>query len=91
MINSTWKKYLLLSLMSAAILFTGSLEAQKPTPPAKKEAMEGEKKDGEDKKDEKKKEKTFKDFINDKAKTDEGMFNVHEVEGKYYFEIPENI
>ena len=91
MIHNTWKKYLLLGLMSTAILFTGSLEAQKPTPPAKKEAMEGEKKDGEDKKDEKKKEKTFKDFITDEAKTDEGLFHVHEVDGKYYFEIPENI
>ncbi|MCI5082780.1 MAG: zinc-dependent metalloprotease [Saprospiraceae bacterium] len=42
----------------------------------------------EDDKDKKKKEKTYKDIITDEAETDEGLFTVHKVKSKYYFEIP---
>jgi Met-zincin/Domain of unknown function (DUF5117)/Domain of unknown function (DUF5118) len=31
----------------------------------------------------------YKEIITDKAKTDEGLFKVHKVEDKYYFEIPD--
>lgn len=37
------------------------------------------------------KPKTFKDFIPDKAHSMYGMINVHQVEEKYYFEIPNSI
>ncbi|UTW60242.1 zinc-dependent metalloprotease [Kordiimonas sp. SCSIO 12603] len=63
--------------------------------PAKQdeEKKEGaEKKDG-DKKDEKKKKPKFKkyeDVVTDKAITKYGVFTTHHVDGKVYFEIPED-
>ena len=45
----------------------------------------------EEDKDKEKKEKTFQEIINDKAKSMEGMLTVHEVEDKYYFELPDSI
>ncbi|MEN7549725.1 zinc-dependent metalloprotease [Rapidithrix thailandica] len=35
--------------------------------------------------------KPYKDIITDKAISDEGMFTVHKVEEKYYFEIPDSL
>ena len=35
--------------------------------------------------------KPFKEVITDKAKTDEGLFKVHKVDDKYYFEIPDSL
>ncbi len=35
--------------------------------------------------------KAFKDVITDKAKTMKGLFIVHKVDDKYYFEIPDSI
>ena len=35
--------------------------------------------------------KPYKDVITDKAKTDDGLFKVHKVEDKYYFEIPDSL
>jgi Met-zincin/Domain of unknown function (DUF5117)/Domain of unknown function (DUF5118) len=35
--------------------------------------------------------KAFKDVITAKAVTDEGLFNVHKVEEKYFFEIPDTL
>lgn len=35
--------------------------------------------------------KAYKDVITNKAKTDDGMFKVHEVDGKFYFEIPDDL
>ncbi|HYE55786.1 MAG TPA: DUF5118 domain-containing protein, partial [Chitinophagaceae bacterium] len=35
--------------------------------------------------------KPYKDVITDKARTDEGLFKVHRVEEKYYFEIPDTL
>lgn len=37
------------------------------------------------------KPKAYKDVITDKAKTKKGLFTVHKVEEKYYFEIPEDL
>ena len=45
-----------------------------------------------DKKDEKeKKEKSYADVITDEANSSLGLFSTHEVDGKYYFEIPDSI
>src|SRR5437762_7331702 len=33
----------------------------------------------------------YKEIITDKAKTDEGLFRVHKVDEKYYFEIPDSL
>ena len=38
--------------------------------------------------DKKKKEKTFKDIITEDAESSKGLFNIHKVKGKFYFEIP---
>jgi uncharacterized protein DUF4953/uncharacterized protein DUF5117/uncharacterized protein DUF5118 len=35
--------------------------------------------------------KPYKEVITDKAKTDEGLFKVHKVDDKYYFEIPDSL
>ena len=35
--------------------------------------------------------KPYKDVITDKAKTDEGLFKVHKIEDKYFFEIPDSL
>ena len=35
--------------------------------------------------------KPYKEVITDKAKTDEGLFKVHKVDEKYYFEIPDSL
>ncbi|MGB1448808.1 MAG: zinc-dependent metalloprotease [Flavobacteriaceae bacterium] len=38
-----------------------------------------------------KKEKTFDDIIGKEAKSDEGLFTVHEVKDKFYYEIPDHL
>jgi hypothetical protein len=45
------------------------------------------------KKDDKKKPsmKSYKEIITDKAVSDQGVFAVHKIDDKYYFEIPDNI
>lgn len=35
--------------------------------------------------------KPYKDVITDKAKTDDGLFKVHRVDDKWYFEIPDSL
>jgi Met-zincin/Domain of unknown function (DUF5117)/Domain of unknown function (DUF5118) len=35
--------------------------------------------------------KPYKDVITDKAKTDDGLFKVHKVDDKWYFEIPDSL
>ena len=46
---------------------------------------EGEKEDSTEEK------KTFQEIITDSAKSMEGMFTVHEVDEKFYFELPDSI
>ena len=43
------------------------------------------------KQEKEKKEKVYSDIINDKAVTDEGLFDVHKVDGKYYYEIHDSL
>lgn len=77
-------KWLLLSLIIGSICMPINLVAQEKA----KEKIE-EKSD--DKEETEKKEKIFEDFVTDEAKSMEGMFTVHQVEDKYYFEIPDEI
>lgn len=49
----------------------------------------GDKKDP--KKSDKKKEKVYTDIITDKAVSSQGLFTTHEVDGNYYFEIPDSV
>ena len=37
------------------------------------------------------KEKKYEDIVNNKAKTDQGLFSVHQVAEKYYYEIPDSL
>ena len=70
------KKLFYLSLTLALFAFLG-LNAQKKDPSEK------------DKKP--KKEKTFEEIITKDAITDKGLFNVHKVKDKYYYEIPDSL
>ena len=38
-----------------------------------------------------KKEKSFEDFITDKAVSDTGLFTVHQVDEKFYYELPDSL
>lgn len=38
-----------------------------------------------------KKEKSYEDIISDKANSDSGLFTVHEVDEKFYYEIPDSL
>ena len=38
-----------------------------------------------------KKEKVYSDLINDKAITDSGLFDVHKIDDKYYYEINDSL
>lgn len=53
-------------------------------------AQEGDKEKSEQT-DKKKKEKSYEDVITDEAVTDEGLFTVHKIGGKYYFEMPTDV
>jgi hypothetical protein len=44
---------------------------------------------GQEKSKSDKKEKTFAEIIGEKSISDEGLFSVHDVDGKYYYEIPD--
>ena len=70
------KKLFYLSLTLALFAFLG-LNAQK------KDSSEKDKKP--------KKEKTFEEIITKDAITDKGLFNVHKVKDKYYYEIPDSL
>ncbi|MGB3591027.1 MAG: zinc-dependent metalloprotease [Nonlabens sp.] len=64
----------------AAITLTGCKSPQQATKAAAAQTATAEKK--------KPKFKVYKKVITDDAKTDEGLFKVHQVADKYYYEIP---
>ncbi|MDX1941363.1 MAG: zinc-dependent metalloprotease [Saprospiraceae bacterium] len=66
-------------------LLTLALTIAISAPQARAQANEGEKPE------QKKKEKTYKDIITDEAISDEGLFTVHKVDTKYYFEMPADV
>ncbi|MBL6680597.1 MAG: zinc-dependent metalloprotease [Flavobacteriaceae bacterium] len=45
----------------------------------------------DDSKEDTKKEKTYSDIITDKAVTDNGLFDVHKIDDKYYYEINDSL
>ena len=55
------------------------------------EKSENDKEEKAEKSDKEKNEKTYSDIINDKAITDAGLFDVHKVEDKYYYEINDSL
>ncbi|MEO6347484.1 MAG: zinc-dependent metalloprotease [Aquaticitalea sp.] len=82
------KNFLLITLLSALMLIPtahygqsrknkrkNKTEAQKPVPPPKKDNVI----------------KDYNDVITKEAITDEGLFKVHRIKDKYYFEIPDSL
>tara|TARA_B100001093_G_scaffold520428_1_gene615794 strand:- start:9980 stop:12409 length:2430 start_codon:yes stop_codon:yes gene_type:complete len=53
--------------------------------------LNAQKKDSSEKDKKPKKEKTFEEIITKDAITDNGLFNVHKVKDKYYYEIPDSL
>ena len=45
----------------------------------------------QEKKEKEKKEKTYDEIIGKKAKSDDGLFLVHQVDEKFYYEIPDSL
>ena len=68
------------------LLFVGQLNAQDSE---KSENNKAEKSSEEKKKDSK--EKNYEDIVTDEAITDKGLFDVHQVDDKYYYEIPDSL
>lgn len=60
----------------------GDAPAQEPSKPATPAAPATPPKSGI---------KPYKEVITDKAKTDEGLFKVHRLDGKYFYEIPDSL
>ena len=68
------------------LLFVGQLNAQDSE---KSENSKAEKSSEEKKTDSK--EKKYEDIVTDEAITDKGLFDVHKVDNKYYYEIPDSL
>ncbi|MEC7659127.1 MAG: zinc-dependent metalloprotease, partial [Bacteroidota bacterium] len=75
---------LLLSFLT--LLFVGQLNAQDSE---KSEDNKTEESSKEKKKDSK--EKKYEDIVTDDAITDKGLFDIHQVDDKYYYEIPDSL
>ncbi len=73
-----------LSMLLALFLFL-PLQAQDDTPTEKSDSTKTEEKA------KKKNGKTYTDIITDEAESNEGLFTVHKVKGKYYFEVPNEV
>lgn len=74
-----WYTFAMVLLLAMA----PALRAQAQDEPAKEESADNGAK--------KSKEKTYADIVTAEAVTDSGLFIVHQVKGKYYFEIPVDI
>jgi hypothetical protein len=83
----SFMKQLSLVLLCLGLLFSGSLTAQKVPEAAKADTVQTDDKSAE----KKKKGKSYSDVITEEAETDEGLFTVHKVEDKYFFEIPKEV
>ena len=68
------------------LLFVWQLNAQDSE---KSENSKAEKSSEEKKKDSK--EKNYEDIVTEEAITDKGLFDVHKVDNKYYYEIPDSL
>lgn len=81
-------KLTLLSTLSILILV---LFAQPILAQEEEGGGDDEPKEEKSEKSKKSKEKTYADIITDDAVSDEGLFTVHKMKDKYYFEIPTNL
>lgn len=78
------KKILVFVLLACFGLTSGcaSTKSAQKAPTAKKQEKKEKKKDGM---------KPYDEVITDEAVTDEGLFTIHKVDDKYYFEIPDSL
>ena len=76
----------LLTFLLGVVLLAGCRTTRPMTPPPSG-AQNAAKANG----DKKKKDKTYRDVITEEAETDEGLFDVHRVDEKYYYEIPDSL
>lgn len=85
-IRSLVRSLFLLLALSCTVLATAQKKNSKnekadttktPVPPAASRSSSGP--------------KSYKDIITSKAKTDDGLFKVHKLEDKYFFEIPDSV
>lgn len=75
-------------------LFTGIIAPQiavAQDEPAQSEKPDNGSSDEDTSKGKKSKEKSYEDIITEEAVTDSGLFIVHKVVDKYYFELPESV
>jgi len=82
----TYKYTKFLTVFFTLILFSFTSYSQETD-----EKVEDAKEEKGEKSDKKKKEKTYSDIVNDKTITDAGLFDVHKVEDKYYYEINDSL
>ena len=81
------KNYKALFLLTALFIGQNTISAQEKDSAAAKKEATAAKTDDKDKK--KSAIKPYKEIITDKAISDDGVFTVHQVDDKYYFEIPD--
>ena len=79
-----YKKFL--TIFFTLILFSFTSYSQETD-----EKVEDAKEEKAEKSDKKKKKKTYSDIVNEKTITDTGLFDVHKVEDKYYYEINDSL
>ncbi len=87
------KKIYLLLILAMCMGFSGNAFAQskKKKKNEAAEALAETPKEEKKKKEKEPKIKKFEDIVNEGARTDEGLFTVHKVDDKFYFEIPDSI
>jgi hypothetical protein len=73
------------------LLLLGALQFIAPAQVLAQEEEKSEQSDSDQKPDSKKKDKTYSDIITDEAKTDDGLFKVHLIGEKVYYEIPNDL
>ena len=74
---------LLSLLLAGSLMASCSVFQQQPAASAAATTKEGGKEKG--------KMKPYKKLITEEAKTDEGLFKVHQLDDKYYYEIPDSL
>lgn len=75
----------MLSIVLILLFSIGCSSSQGAMTPAETDSSETTDKKNKDE------DKTYKDIITDEAETDEGLFTVHQLDGKLYYEIPDSL
>ncbi|MEM7657169.1 MAG: zinc-dependent metalloprotease, partial [Bacteroidota bacterium] len=89
---SSFPRYVLALLMVGLIAMPASFAQRKKRKNKKgQEAVEAAAKTPPPKKEKKKGISAFSDLITEEATTDEGLFTVHQLKSKYYFNIPTDL